>query len=466
MLFINWGPFMLNIDWQRLESLVRPAQDSLWGIGSEEKALGYGYSEDAMRRLNETQQNACDSICMKYPYDDEGLENTLEDLNTYLLHLTTLPKDDEGDLYQAEYYHDVFHTAYRCLIRPPSSNPWISSHAYHARKDHLNRPQTTAFSQAHLKTIAAIWGGLTDENFFLEEGYTRACAKELFAETLSDIGRAHNRDNNLKQDDGQADKPSCEKGINQRLVQFIMIVLQEKTLDVDLMKQKFQECFINANQNGQMTVFDKIEKLDLEILIRMRKAFEDLIMLQNTQEEKALLGQLFSWKTEDIACFIKECKASYGDDLFTKKLAKTVYFQEKRFNNFGELILCLARDPLSAYFQAIKDKIENKINQLLQRKILKPARRLEERSLGSSVAISALGGATMGALLLSGGVASIATAAVAGGIVSVVGRVVENAARLGFQGAQSAWGIIRREALDNRQEGSASFTKAKKARLM
>jgi len=381
---------MLNVNWQRLESLVQPSWRELF-FGMRARTVTrtslevYGYREDAMRALDATQQGALDHIRVRYPHNSAAaVESTLDSLNTYFLSSTLLSEKYVPDVSAAQkqvYYRDIFHTAYRCLLRP--FNPWIAPDAREAKKNYLKRAQTTNFSEKQLATIAAIWKALNDEHFPLADGYTRESAKELFAETISDVGRAHNRDNNAKVDDMKADSPSCQMGINQRLIQFIMIALREdpseRILNADLMKQKFQEALISGNQNGRMSVFDKIEKLDLPRLNDMKEALDNLIInLENTPEEKQLLNQLFPWTTNDLAAFIDECKAYYGNDRIARKLDNAICFQEKRFDNFGGLILGLARDPLSAYYEEIKSKIGNRIERLSQPSTTESGSELEQ----------------------------------------------------------------------------------------
>jgi len=314
---------MLNINWKLLnDTLIGPPVLS-----------NYRYDENSMRALDTAQQSALESLRMKYPHTHNAtLDNTLDDLNAYLLGKTRLSADYTDSLSEAQklvYYQDIFHTAYRCLIRLPLFNARISPAAEHA-KEELGIPKTTDFLQEQLETIAAIWKALNDESFPLAEGHTREYAKELFSETLSDIGRTHNRDNNAEQDDMKADSPSCSMGINQRLVQFIMIALREEEssklrLDAALIKQLFQEHLISENQNGliiSVSVFDKIEKLNLNKLNEMREALNNLaIMSENTPKEKELLTELFPWTTKRLVDFIVMCKSCYGEARFTSKLA-------------------------------------------------------------------------------------------------------------------------------------------------
>lgn len=193
--------------------------------------------------LNELVPAVLSNLICEYSGSEMDQGQILQNLKNYLTEnflgispqLPLVPPSMISSEESAQYYSSSFHTALRYVFLNP--NPLLDKaihYIYHIREEDK-------------KHIAYIWHAICDTPLFDFPCETiRENVKELFAITLSEIGRALSESNIL------GDLPVCYPGVAPRLSQFLMLAQQiEEHEQLNSLKRKEQGDLLSSLQKGQ-----------------------------------------------------------------------------------------------------------------------------------------------------------------------------------------------------------------------
>lgn len=341
--------------------------------------------ENAMEPLNTVQNRALNQIHASYrrTYNEKGIDAIFAEIRTFLIASynknpvkyqgNKLPLNVDATLsnkIRKLYYRHPVHTAYRFLFMHP--NPLISSTSPFVRPCTLGG-YSAIISDSDKVNIAHMWLAASDTKRKIPDGYTREGLKEQFANILGEIGRAHNWDRTRQNargeleeyDDLQGDKPSCPSGISQRVVQFLMVFLNEKsstrTLSTRIIQTKFKEEMLAEGENKE-AIFNKLKKMDPKNLKKLGETLEELTVINLgdetdlKQEQKTLLASI-KLSPKAINEFIGKCKTYFGATRITQTNQKLNY-QGKNFDSYEKLIREMGTNCLTNFYNEIKEKID------------------------------------------------------------------------------------------------------------
>jgi hypothetical protein len=436
---VNWDTILQDVDPRRNGGRVFNNTPL-----DEDENLNTGH-EGAMARLTGRQSSALENLkdraTIRRSVKNYSRQDSLDEIAAYLrekyeqnpvrnergqaigfdnLHLISAAK-------RKELQRNVFHTAFRYLFLKP--NPLGNIDARWATKvyrDAYGTLHTTEYtsqnpymptefssytfvgtepsiSENEWNDIDNIWNAIKDQEVPLAEGYNQDSAKERFAQTLADLGRAHNWDqtrqvqkmvwkNGIQQlasieegyDDETADQYSCGGGVKRRLTQIVMIVLQDtpdtRPLNGNDMARRFTEQMISSKPEGN-SVFNVIDRMTLQQLKDAKDGLEKkFIMFDNlTPAQEAALKQLEWWNTADIQDFIQDAKNFYGVSRIKDNLTVKARYRDRPFDNYGLVIVKLAQDALGNNYEPINDRMDTRINELEQAERVRLERERQER---------------------------------------------------------------------------------------
>lgn len=317
------------------------------------------------------------------------------------------PNRYQSDAEKKCYYNNPWHSAYRyfSLKVDHKPDPWLHPNAEYMGVDY-NRQTGRGFSAPtiparEMSLIHAMWLALNDIEFPLSDMHTQDTAKAELIKTLGSLARAHNWDRwrpvyedgidqygrparvqktrfdkqgNMEYvteeyDDMEDDKPSCPWGVKTRLTQFVMLALKqeanERILNAKILSDKFKEDMIGYVKDKN-TLYHVIENMDLATLNKFRTVLNELIVNccsdfdELEEEDKKYLNQVLPFTTKNLEEFINSCKAFFGDFRFTQKLMERVEYQGFKTDNYGQLVLALAKNPWGIFYNAINERIEQR----------------------------------------------------------------------------------------------------------
>lgn len=408
-----------SINWELLTRQVDPRHnqpdrsiDTRTGRAIEVDA---NYAENSMAVLNNEQKDNKKRLEERYkdnqldPNFCHDCDNQIKQyiLNGYannpaIVNGLALPLEYDEDLnfsidVQQAYFQNPWHTAYRYFVLKIDNKPnlWMHPDAEYMGNllyegEYYKTPQ---IQDNYRALIRAMWVAVNDPEFTLSEMHTPESAKEELINVLAALGRAHNwdqtrsvtrqvkgldnvvRDVQIEEeyDNLDLDLPSCPWGVEQRLTQFVMLVLKEdaneRTLNTLILRTKFVEEMVSEIE-GKNTLFGAISKMDLPTLTKLNEALLDLVVINTgdfdslEDEQKALLKQIQCYSTRDIEQFINGCKAYYGSFRLTQALKQNVKYQHLIFQNYGQLALAFARNPWELFYDQISNYIAQRITAL------------------------------------------------------------------------------------------------------
>lgn len=269
-----------------------------------------------------------------------------------------------------QYYQHKVHSGWRFLFQHP--NPWISPRAHYTQL-HLTG-FSAAISYNDKVRIAYMWLAASDETRQLPEGFTKHTQlKKRFVEVLHEMNRAHNWDKTRLNDAGkeeeyddlEGDKPSCSVGLTKRIVQYITLFLNDnpkgRVLTQQLVVTRFKEQMMACN-DSENTIFEKIKKASAEEREQFKEALDSLVLINlgdwgdlEENEQQMLNRYLPSDAQRDQ--FVNGCKAYWGDERIERE--QELRYQDKRFNNYPELIAHLSQHCLEDNYNAIVEFIKS-----------------------------------------------------------------------------------------------------------
>ncbi|MCS5708548.1 ankyrin repeat domain-containing protein [Candidatus Berkiella cookevillensis] len=334
-------------------------------------------AENSMRALNLQEQGMVNALQKLYP--DLGsknisvIEKELKSLRNYLEKLCKAKRQHlifsrRNFQYQVD---GIYHQAWRYLFARP--NPWMSPEANFVEVTEQGRQASIAKKDWHL--LALIWRALTDENIKLnadnlalienaqrtEEGIAsleliRSNLIKSFISTLALLARAHNYDDNQK-DDGKLDKPSCSMGVTQRLLTgLIGLEIAEKPdtrpIGVNYLAERFKEQLITHEAKG---LLPKLKTLSHAELVQLHELLDKFIMVNDASAQEELSSTL-AFESQEVDAFIEEAKNYYGELRFLA-LDKLSY-QGTVYKDAETLIRGLATHPHIAFANEVFQFVE------------------------------------------------------------------------------------------------------------
>lgn len=301
---------------------------------------------------------------------------------------TPLPLSFRADLpSQVAYYHNIFHTAWRYLLRP---NPWISPSAGFVEV--LDEGRAASISIEDRVTFAYLWLAASDESIEPIAGFTHEAMKEAFVREIALLARAHNWDNtrevkktkkNAKgesyevveqeeYDDLNADCPSCLAGVLQRLVQSVLgnpvcDTQEARELTPAVFARKFTELLISDNPKMPTNLFAKIKGMELQPLRELKALLIKFVSVhvgdkeKLDEDEKKILKQLEVAQPE-LDIFMDECIQWFGDKR-VKALDLKLLWQDKTFSSYQALTVAFANNPGIYFYDQINTLLEGLIQE-------------------------------------------------------------------------------------------------------
>lgn len=251
------------------------------------------FSENSMQSFTASQRSALDVLKKHYQKKYQSLEInweiTVAQIKSYLeSRYQAEPVDPNESLPKAYYQHKI-HSAWRYLSVP---NPWMSEAAGHVGV--LEEGGRHAIiSDADKEIISYLWLALNDEEVVLEEGCTLEQNRNIFAEVLAHLGRAHNWDKEREAtnaagdivlehyDDLEGDKPSCQWGVAQRLLEApynhpYLLCPELRELNAEIMNQRLADWL--CDPQNEENLFQKLDLLDKDTQESIYRCVNDIVM--------------------------------------------------------------------------------------------------------------------------------------------------------------------------------------------
>lgn len=378
-------------------------------------------AETRRNQRNYTQQQTFDEIAnyLRTQY----LANPVRDERGQVIGFDNLHLISEAK--RKELIKNPFHSAYRYFVmRPNPLAQFDDQYGLKTYRDRDNNLHRTTLSQNFLgegheyrtytyvgseslinpddlALIDNIWKAIAtgDVPLNAQDGIDTADkAKELFAVALADLCRAHNRDvyrmvekqdprdrsrKVMEQefyDDEAHDKNSCNSGVKQRIVQIAALVFdtapENRELNAAIIQARFRGEMIAEKPAGN-SIFNTIERMTLAELKAAKAGLDNKFIFIDdlTVEQEAALKKLEWWKTADIQAFIEGAKTFYGAARFRNRFRgddRPRRANMQRYDNFGMMIIDIAKNALFDNMQPISDKLDARIRELT---------RLEEQRL-------------------------------------------------------------------------------------
>ncbi|MCS5708543.1 ankyrin repeat domain-containing protein [Candidatus Berkiella cookevillensis] len=337
-------------------------------------------TENSMRALNLQEQGIVNALQKLYPDLDSknisAIEKELKSLRNYLekhckakrLHLIFSRRNFQ---YQID---SIYHKAWRYLFARPNS--WMSPEANFVEVTEQGRQSSIAEKDWHL--LALIWRALNDENIKLnadnlalienaqrtEEGIAsleliRRNLIESFISTLALLARAHNYDDNEK-DDGKLDKPSCSMGVTQRLLTgLIGLEIAEKPdtrpIGVNYLAERFKEQLITHEAKG---LLPKLKTLSHAGLVQLNELLDKFIM-ENDGSVLDELVSILAFESQEVDAFIEEAKNYYGELRFLA--LHNLSYQGTVYKDAETLMRGLAAHPHIAFANEVFQFVEQEL---------------------------------------------------------------------------------------------------------
>ena len=346
------------------------------------------HSENSMRDLNPTQTNLL--TLLQDSYQDTllrlgGVDAVLKNYLDYLEQKTkenpvrdslgnALPHHHTELSTYKPYYQHTYHTAWRFFQSP---NPWLAPDNF---DDVIltilfddNDEQKARLTAENKELLAYCWLALSDPTTQPREGFTHDSLKEEFTRHVALITRAENWqttiDDHEEGDDLQGDKPSCQRGIPQRLLQSLLghpIMDQQaaRPLDPLIFARCFKERFISEGSSD--SVFSKIKKYSLKDLETLQSALLNYMITHLgdsqsvTLEQKDVLGKLNILPSK-ISSFIQGCMLWFGPARINAK--NKIQFQGDLFDDYKALANALSQNVAKYYFEILNEKIKSLIRE-------------------------------------------------------------------------------------------------------
>lgn len=279
-----------------------------------------------------------------------------------------LPLDyDENIEDQTPYYQHVVHGAYRYLFQRP--NLWIDPEAPFTREVAGGRAANT--SEEDLNDIANMWLAAMDPHAQLPDGFNRDTIKQEFYNAIHDLSRAHNRDHGP--DDNGPDRPTCDHGVRNRMVQYYMVFLnnrpEQRPLSKDIICNKFKEEMINESEQPGC-LYRKLAAQSKPKLRRIKQALDNLCIINLgdfnaiSTRERRLLNQ-FKFNEAEINQFIDVCNRHFGQARIEQNAPEQIRYQELRFNNYRDLIRHLGEVSITQFY----DDLSRNLNRLIDAEV-------------------------------------------------------------------------------------------------
>ncbi|HET9843375.1 MAG TPA: ankyrin repeat domain-containing protein, partial [Gammaproteobacteria bacterium] len=341
------------------------------------------FNENAMQTLDDNQQGMITIVKQHYQQKMQsiGQDAVLENLKKYLeTQYDNKPAQDPSGIKlplepfnphlpsQEPYYKNIYHTARRYLFLRP--NPWIFPNANYT--DELPDGRAASIPPMAKTDIAYFWLAASDTSYLPTAEFTHKKVMKLFTRRLADIGRAHNWDKyrvnaagKLEQyDDLEGDKPSCDVGINQRLVQSVMgnpitQQPQARELNPSIFRNKFIENLLFQHEDYTDNLYARLNQLSLQLLSELKEALENEVVLCEplTDAQEAC----FYIPEEQIDAFIEEAKTWFSANRITAPL-QTVKWLTRNYENYVEFANDLSND--------VKKHFHNEVVSILETLIL------------------------------------------------------------------------------------------------
>ncbi|HET9843028.1 MAG TPA: ankyrin repeat domain-containing protein [Gammaproteobacteria bacterium] len=353
------------------------------------------FGENSMQALNAEESSIVSHLKNHYKsmYEDKGFEVIRAEILSYLEEsYKKSPALDNGHPLPLEYtvnlsnsalkayYEHLTHGAWRYLS---DNNPWMAANAEYIHTFEDGR-KVAIISDADKELMSYLWIALSDETIQLDNGFMVEGNKNVFAQNLGELNRAHNHDeraaNPLEQqayknkvpgiqittvDDLEADKPTCVYGVTKRLLESPYGHPRIKPLDPRLM-QAWMESLLFGRKQKEEDLDNIVDKLDKLSLHELKNIQENLI--------DALSGEAFECHNtlqiaqDQLNAFIERVKNWYSDEEITKERNPKLVinpagsgFIAKEHNSYVDLIQFCTNDPINCFAQVLNTYLTARI---------------------------------------------------------------------------------------------------------
>ncbi len=253
---------------------------------------------------------------------------------------------------RALYFDNPYHTAWRYFSNP---NPWIKPTARYAATTHDPLSDTNVVTHADITPqskhdLCLLWLAASDSSIECIRGFTQDSMKEFFTQAIALIARGHNWDTvdavtesaakrkmiedmilkwDHATDDMGPDEPSCNMGVNQRLIQSVMgnpitDTPESRPLDPGIIRTKYAELLgtkFYDYLNGLLKAQEKPEmdkKAQLEAKLAFMKKLEECfdtkyVMFGELTPEQQKIFDDFRISNDEMRASLKDMKKMFGD---------------------------------------------------------------------------------------------------------------------------------------------------------
>lgn len=365
------------------------------------------YNENSMQALSKNQIALVKVLKKHYEpiYQDKSWDVILIEIISYLEseYAKSPAKDTHGEslpLAYTEgltpeqlkaYYQHRIHTAWRYLSVP---NRWIFNESNSTILEDETRFANIDDDDKEL--ICYLWLAINDEAVQLDEGFTVEGNKYVFAQNLGYLGRAHNydktrplldEDNHPKTneqgeileeyyDDLEGDKPTCERGVTQRLLEaayghpYIQDPAARPLSSIIVLNHMLQKLINHKEKRDDSdNLLERLNKLPLAILKALHfEISESLFLFEGelehplTEEENAIKIQTLTIPEEQLKRFIEDLKLFFTPQRINARTAvKHNAFKELCFKGYIPFVKHCAKNPLIAFSEQIYTFLKTKI---------------------------------------------------------------------------------------------------------
>lgn len=314
------------------------------------------FSENAMQSFTTSQLAILDILKKHYQERYQVLTvnwfTTLSQIKLYLelQYLTHPAQDASGDFLplsssgnERYYYSHLMHSAWRYVNL-------IHEAEMHACTKYIN--------EGDKEIINYLWLALNDDSLSLPSDIMEQ-NKTIFCEGLAQLARAHNWDqqiNGVYYDDAEDDKPTCEWGVGQRLLeqpyQHPYLVYPElRTLQADILNDRLSDWITEA----PFCFLQYIDGLDKRLQEKIYRCVESIVIFGERPNADLLSDATNALRLpeEGIQFLIERAKQWFGIARMTSP--QIIHYNDFFGSHTGYLALIryLASQPIDAFTRVI-----------------------------------------------------------------------------------------------------------------
>jgi len=342
--------------------------------------------ESAMQRLSITEKDSLRYIKTHYKeqFEQQGQAAIWNNLKQHLEYEyqknpaqnsndQDLPLEFDATKEPEPYYKHPAHTAWRYLFQAP--NPWMAPGAHWVSRDVRGR-LSAGINDKDKQNITSLWLAASDKNITPIDDVSLADRIDFFTNALALLGRSHNwdkDDRNEEYDDMEGDKPSCSMGVSKRLAQSIIghPIAQkdnDNMLDATILQKIFGEQVVSEdnsdsnNDNAKWTIHSRLQDLDYETLVLLKKALREVILKNATTDQESIFQEYLKVPDDAANQFVSYLERKFGQSKIQGN-NKKIKFLTDVFDNYKALAHHMAQHAAEIFCNQILGMMDGLIEE-------------------------------------------------------------------------------------------------------